>query len=173
MTDAPKNGAPPNGIVSPPQVEESLKPVIQDLPQPKQQEIVRTVEKTVEQTLIAAVRGTAGPQIDAETAKIITASLDKDNENRFKFLTQKQADNAKAEERKAALEVTRHSDTVKLLWPCLYAAILLVLGSTGAGIWFIAIGRDAIGSSILSGVGGLFFGFLGGLGSRGLFGKGS
>jgi len=162
MNDGPTESAAPPGDGAAEakalEVKAHLEPVIKDLPERKKEEIVHTVE----QTMMAFVRGGGNPPIDPETAKVLAATIERDNENKFKFLTQKQADEAKRQERDDTLTVRRHNDLVK---PTVWAGILLALGSVAAGIYFIGIGREAIGSSLLTGVFGALFGFLGGLGT--------
>jgi hypothetical protein len=142
-------------------VEDSLQPVIKDLPPPKQQEIVRTFD----QQFMAVVRSGLNPQIDPETAKILASTLEKDNDNKFRFLTQKQTDSAAQEARSHEFAVTCHRDSISLLKPIIFATIALVTLAVAAGIYFIANGREAVGSSLLTGIFGLLFGYLGGLGT--------
>ena len=114
---------------------------------------------------MAVVRGGMTPQIDPETAKILANTLEKDNDNKFKYLTQKQADFASEQARQHDFAVVCHRDSVGLLKPILGASILLVIGTVTAGIYFISNGQEAVGSSLLTGIFGLLFGYLGGLGT--------
>lgn len=119
-----------------------------DLPAPQQREIIHTL-----QSLVAYVeRSSVGPKIDPETVRIVTASVDKDNENKFKYLTQKQANDAAKQQRDHEFAVVCHTDNVRLFKPVLISTILVFIGCVAAGISFIAIGREAVGSGILSGV---------------------
>ena len=148
----------------PPTVEASLQPLIKDLPEPKQKEIVRTFE----QQFMAVIRGGMTPQIDPETAKILAGTLEKDNDNKFRYLTQKQADTAAQEAREHALVTARHRDLMK---PIVYAVILIAVSSVAAGLIFIATGHESVGSSLLTGIFGALLGYLGGLGTSGHLSK--
>ena len=152
-----------NGEVGEKQIEASLVPAkvesaIKDLPEPKQQEIVHSVQEA----MIAVINRGGQPPIDAETAKILSATIEKDNENKFKFLTQKQADSAAESQRTYQLKLAQHKD---LMRPCVWAVVLITIAGTIAGFAFIAQGKEAIGSSILTGIFGALLGFLGGLGA--------
>lgn len=162
-TSSPEQDPPEGG--SEPTVVESLQPVIQDLPQPKQQEITRTVERTIEHQMMAVFRGGMGPQMDPETAKILATTIEKDNDNKFKYLTQKQSDIAARETREHTYSLQCHTDGISLLRPIIYSSIVIVITSVVSGIYFISHGQEAVGSSLLTGVFGLLFGYLGGLGS--------
>ena len=169
MSDAPDTPAVTgDGLTASPlvpqSVEASLQPVIKDLPEPKQQEIVRTFE----QQFMAVVRGGMTPQIDPETAKILAVTIEKDNDNKFHYLTQKQADAAAQETREHDLAIARHRD---LMRPIVWAVILIAIASVAAGLAFIVTGHDAVGSSLLTGIFGALLGYLGGLGTSGHLAK--
>ena len=157
------NGATPAQVV----VEATLAPVLDDLPAPKQQEIIHKVEETFTAMFAASVQG--GPRLDPETVKIISATVEKDNDNKFKYLTQKQANDAVKQQRDHEFAVVCHRDNVRLFAPVLISAIAVFVGCVSAGIYFIAMGREAVGSGILSGVFGAAFGYLGGLGTANFF----
>jgi len=161
--DTSLTGEGPAGSVVPPTVEASLQPVIKDLPEPKQKEIVRTLE----QQFMAVVKGGMTPQLDPETAKILAVTIEKENDNKFRYLTQKQADEAAKEIRDDELTTARHRD---LMRPIVWSAILITVASVTAGLVFIATGHEAVGSSLLTGVFGALLGYLGGLGTSGHFG---
>lgn len=162
MAEEPSAAALPDAPTPTPKtVEASLEPVIKDLPEPTQREIVRVVE----QQFMAVVRsGMAGPQIDPETAKILADTLQKDNENKFQYLIRKQADAAAQQERADGLASAQHKDLARpIVWAAVSVTVLTVL----AGLYFIAIGKDAIGGGLISGIFGALLGFLGGLGTAG------
>ncbi len=167
MSNAGDSGSGEKSTPAPPVptvVEASLEPVIKDLPAPKQQEIVRTLE----QQFMAVVKSGMNPQIDPETAKILAVTIEKDNDNKFRYLTQKQADTAALEKREYDLAIARHRD---LMRPIVWAVILIAIASIGAGLAFIASGHDAVGSSLLTGIFGALLGYLGGLGTSGHLAK--
>lgn len=68
-------------------------------------------------------------------------------------------------QREHDLELNYHKSTIKILWPIVSTAILLVLGCITAGIWLAARGKETLGFSILSGTVAALFGYLGGLGT--------
>jgi hypothetical protein len=144
----------PQTTLVPAQVQE----VIKDLPAPKRQEIVHSIQETI----TAAIRIGQTPPVDPETAKILASTIEKDNDNKFRYLTQKQADSAKEREREQSLEAAHHTDIVR---PVVWAVIAVTLIAVGSGVYFISIGKEAIGSSLLTGIFGAILGFLGGLGT--------
>ncbi len=83
---------------------------------------------------MAVVRSGMTPQIDPETAKILAETIQRDNDNKFKYLSQKQADAAASENREHALATARHRD---LMRPIVWAVI---------GITFIhfCVGRHLV-----------------------------
>lgn len=169
---SPEGGNPPSDPPHDPSasevVEAELQPVIKDLPPGKQQEIVRTVERSFEQQFMAVVRGGGGPQLDAETAKILAASIDRDNDNKFKYLTQQQANSATRDEHTHQVSMARHHDLVR---PIVWAVIMIAVGSVAAGLAFIAYGHETVGGSLLTGVFSALLGYLGGLGTAKHYGK--
>jgi hypothetical protein len=154
MADSPEEQTPP------PELPEELQRILPDLSPSKRTEVLQYIF-----SFMTRVDKSAGPPIDPETVHILTASIDKDNEYKFKYLSQKQADSAVQEGRDHEFATERHRDGIKLLKPIIYAAIFVVLGSILAGIYFIGNGREAVGSSLLTGTFGALAGFLGGLGT--------
>jgi hypothetical protein len=148
------------------QAEPKLETAIKDLPEPKQNEIRQSIQETF---MGFIERSSAGPKMDPETAKILVASADRDNDHKFQFLSQKQGDSARQNEREHNLEVQRHIDRMKLARPILYVSLALIAGCTVSGIYLSATGHDALGASILSGIFGAVFGYLGGLGTANFF----
>ncbi len=79
---------------------------------------------------MAVVRGGMTPQIDPETAKILAVTIEKDNDNKFRYLTQKQSDAAAQQAKEHELSAARHRD---LMRPIVWAVILIAIVSVGAG----------------------------------------
>jgi hypothetical protein len=148
--------------------ENKLEPVIKDLPPPKQQEIKEIVREIQRNSTLAYIEHGA-PRIDPETARILTESVNRDNDHKFDYLTQKQRNEADAELRRDTLEAQRHTDRVKLLWPILGTSLVICLSAFGFGLYFCATGHETIGSSILTGLFSGVFGYLGGLGTAQFF----
>ena len=144
---------------------------------PSQTEIANLLEKLPQQTRIEVVRElfmgvvkeSGFPKFDPEVIKIISASVEKDNENKFQYLTQKQRDATEIKKREQDQEGVQHKDRIKLLWPILIAAILCGLGLISAGVWFVLVGKEAIGVGFITAVLSAAFGYLGGLGTARLF----
>ena len=63
----------------------------------------------------------------------------------------------------------RHKSRMSLAKPAMYAAMVVVIGTTTAGIWLAAAGRETLGASILSGVLSAVLAYLGGLGTGNFF----
>jgi len=143
-------------------VEQKLAPVLEGIPEPKRTEIRHQIEQTFMAAVVRA--GTAAPQLDPETAKILADTVQRDNDNKFKFLSQKQADTAKRESMAHQLATARHRDLMK---PIVWAVIGITFVSVVAGLWFIAAGHESVGSSLLTGIFGALLGYLGGLGTSG------
>ena len=72
---------------------------------------------------MAVVRSGMSPQIDPETPKILAGTIEKDNDNKFRYLTQKQTDVAAREIREHQLATARHSDLMK---PIVLWAVILI-----------------------------------------------
>ena len=160
---------PDNRQPSPPpgdELERQLEPVIKDLPPEKQQAIRHTFEQ---QFMAAFVERSTGPRIDAETARIIASTIEKDNENKFQYLTQKEKDAAEASRQEQSYRELLHKDRVKLLWPIVLTVLLVVVGCVAVGIYLAANGHEILGASILTGIFAAIFGYLGGLGTAHFF----
>lgn len=78
-----------------PQIEQKIEEALKDLPEGQRERIRHTIRETA----LTFFQGAVSPRIDAETARVITESLDKDNEHKFQYLTQKQRDEAEATKR--------------------------------------------------------------------------
>lgn len=160
MSDPPLEGVPT------PEAKEKLEQVLQKLP-PQEQTMVR---ETLREFMGIVVSG-GGQKIDPEIARMIIESVNQDSGNKYKFALQREENRAKQQERKDKLELERLSAQTRMLWPIIVAAIVVVVGCIGAGLYFIAIGKDSIGSGILAGIISAVFGYLGGLGTANFFSK--
>jgi hypothetical protein len=142
-------------------VEKQLEDVIRDLPEPKRVE----VRNTFLQVFMAFAQrgGTVGPTIDPETAKILTDSADKEHEYRYKFLTQKQKDEAEESKRDDTFRTLKFSSRYKIVRPCSLAGLVVIPVCLFLGIYLAATGHETLGSSILTGVTTSFLSFIAGL----------
>lgn len=116
-------------------------------------------------TLIAIIEKGANPRVDPETLKIAAATVEKDNENKFQYLMKKLDLDSTGKKDDREFEKAKFGSTVKLLWPIIISAIVLVLGCTAAGIYLAATDHETLGFSILSGTIAALFSYLGGLGT--------
>jgi hypothetical protein len=144
-----------------------LEDVIRDLPEPKRQEVRAVLSEVTASFMGVVERG--GPRIDPETARILTESSDKDNENKFRFLTQKQKDLAEQEKREHDFAVRRWDSQVKILWFILVPVVLVCVGGIVEGIYLATHGHDTLGVSILSAIITGIFAYLAGLGTTNFF----
>lgn len=142
--------------------EAELERIIDKLP-PEQ------VQHTIRELIFGIIERGASPKADPEALKIAAASVDKDNENKFHYLTQKETNKAEKEKREHELKVKRYDAQSKMLWPILISIIVLVLGCISSGIYLAATGRDVLGFSILSATISAVFAFFGGWGMAHFF----
>lgn len=149
-----------------PEAKEKLEQALQKL-QPQE----RTMMRESLREFMGVVVSSGGQKIDPETARMILESVNQDNENKFKFALQREENRASQQQRKDNLELTRLTTQTRMLWPIIVAAIVVVVGCICAGLYFIAIGKESIGTGILTAVISAVFGYLGGLGTANFFSK--
>lgn len=154
----------PSTAISIPQVDQRLDAVLAEVPEP-QREAIREV---IRDSFTAVIQGAPGPRIDAETAKILTESIDKDNDNKFRYLTQKQKDEAEEGKRRHDFDVMRHADRRRMIWPILVVALFLIVGCIVTGVYFCYVGKDVLGATLVTGALTGAFGFLAGAGTTNL-----
>lgn len=165
---SPANGDPASTALSIPQVDQKLDAVLAKVPEPQRNQIRTIIHEVVRDSFTAVVQG-GGPRMDPETAKIITASIDKDNDNKFQYLTQQQKDEAEAGKRQHEFAVIRHGNRTRMMWPCLIAILITTIGCISVGIYLAATGREMLGSNILTAIITALLSFLGGLGTAHFF----
>lgn len=144
---------------------EKFEEVIKDLPSQKQE----SIRHVLEEISLSVVQGGMSSRIDPETARILTESIDKDNEYKFQYLTQKQQAAAEAAKRDHDFIVQRHNDRKKMLWPVMVTVIIVCLGCIIIGIYFCATGKDTLGSSLLTAAITGVLSYLAGLGTSNFF----
>lgn len=166
-----KEGEPSSLSPQEQQDEAKLERIIERLP-PEQ------AQHTLREVIFGIIERGANPKVDPELFKVAAASVDRDNQNKFEFLTQKEANKAEQakrdhvlKEKEHDLKIERYKSQVKMLWPILFTIIVLVIGCLSAGIYFAATGRETLGFSILSATISAFFSFFGGLGMAKFFKK--
>jgi hypothetical protein len=148
-----------------PQISPAIEEILKDIPEPQRERI----RHTFREISLTAFQGAVSPRIDAETARIITESLDKDNEHKFQYLTQKQRDEAEVIKRQHDFEVLRHNDNRQMLWPTLICVLILVMGCITAGIYLTANGHEVLGSNLLTSIISGLLAYLAGLGTANFF----
>ncbi len=151
----------------PPQIKENLDKALDQIASGPQREGITKVIREFMMTVVASTSGQ--PKIDPATVRILSDSIDRDNDNKFQYLMQKQRDSAAVDQREHELDIVKHSDRMKLARPITYAAVLTVIGTIVAGIWLAAIGHETLGASILSSVISAALAYLGGLGTAHFF----
>lgn len=147
---------------------EQIQEAIKDLPEPQRQRVQHIIQEFLS---VSLVHGSSRPRLDPKTAEIVTASIDKDNEHKFQYLTQKQRDKAEADKRKDDFAVIQHNDRKKMLWPLMICAILVSVFCIMAGVYYSANGHDVLGASLLTAVVTGVFAYLAGLGTANFFKK--
>jgi hypothetical protein len=164
-----KEGEPSSLEAQEQEAEAKLERIIDRLP-PEQ------IPPMLRELFVGIIERGSSQKLDPEALKIAAASVDKDNQNKFLFLTQKETNKAeqakldhdlKAKEHE--LKVRRYESQVKMLWPVLVSGIILVLGCITAGIYLAATGHETLGYSILSATISAVFAFFGGLGTAHFF----
>lgn len=90
-------------------------------------------------------------QIDPLTARIITTSVDKDNERKFQYLTQKQKDETELEKEEINFRREKHRNGFSLVKPIVFFVLILVAICIIAGIWLCVNGQPTLGASLITG----------------------
>jgi hypothetical protein len=144
-------------------VEAKLQEIIEAVPAPQREEVRHTFQEFM------GYVERSGPRVDPEVARILAASNDKDNENKFKYLAQKQQLAAEENEREHKLEVMRHQDRVRFFWPILISTLVVVIGCLSIGIYLAATGHDILGASLITGTAFAIAGYLAGIGTADFF----
>ena len=108
-------------------------------------------------------------QLDAETAKVITSSIDKDNERKFQFLTQKQKDDTELEKEELDFRREKHRNGFALIKPIVFFVLGLVAICIGVGIWLCFIGKETLGASLITGSLTAVLSFAAGFGTSNVF----
>lgn len=143
--------------------EEKLEAIIDKLP-PEQ------VQHTLREFIFGIIeRSGSTPKVDPEVFKIAAATVEKDNENKFKYLTQKQADEAAKSIRDDEFRGVQHRDHVKLFWPILIFVLVVVLGCIASGIYLAVNGHDNLGTGLITGASFMVAGYLAGAGTSDVF----
>jgi hypothetical protein len=143
--------------------EEQLEAIIDKLP-PDQ------VQHTLREVIFGIIeRGSAGPKIDPEVMRIAAATVEKDNENKFKYLTQKQSDEAAKSIRDDEFRTVRHGDQIKLFWPILITVLVAIVGCIVAGIYLAVNGHEPLGIGLITGAAFSVLGYLAGAGTSDIF----
>ncbi len=101
--------------------------------------------------------------------KIAAATVDKDNDNKFKYLTQKQSDEAAKSLRDDIFRETRHKAQIKLFWPVLITVLLAIVGCIAIGIYLAVNGYETLGIGLITGAAFSVLGYLAGAGTADIF----
>lgn len=143
--------------------EEALEAIIDKLP-PEE------VQHTLRELFVGIIeRGGSGPRIDPEVMRIAAATVEKDNENKFKYLTQKQSDEAAKSIRDDQFRDKRHESQIKLFWPVLITVLIVTVGCIVAGIYLAVNGHEPLGIGLITGAAFSVLGYLAGAGTADIF----
>lgn len=151
-----------SSTIEKPEVEKDIDQLISKLPDEKKTTILHEM-------FMGFVERTGTPAINAEVAKILSESQDKENQNRLQYLLTREENNEAAKKRDHEFRLTKHQDNFAVLKPIIAVVLVIVAGCTVAGIWLCIINRESIGASILSGIWGAVFGYLAGFGTSNFF----
>jgi hypothetical protein len=136
-----------------------------NVPAPKKQEI----RHVIQEVFMGFMERSAGQKMDPETARIVSESVIKDNDNKFHFLMQKQKDEAAEKERGHNLEIIKHGDRVKFLWPIVIVSIGIIVAGLITGVYLSVNGHETLGTGILATILAGIFSYLAGLGTANFF----
>lgn len=150
-------------------IEAEIAPILEDLgevPEETRQRVLHKIEESL--TAFIATSFSTGPKMDPESVRILTETVRADNDNKFKFLTQREQHDSEHRAKVLDFERERHRSHVDVLKPTIFVAIFLVTVSLLAGLWFVGHGQECLGGGLLSATATAVFGFLGGLGVSGV-----
>ena len=154
----------PSSLVVRPEVEAKLEQIIEAVPADKKESVRHTFQE-----FFALIERSSSPHLSPEVARIMVESADRDNENKFKFLTQKQQDDAELEKEELGFRKQKHKDRFSLVKPIIYFVLAFVAILTGLGIYLCVIGKEVLGASLLTGIFSAIFGYLAGVGTSDFF----
>jgi hypothetical protein len=90
--------------------------------------------------------GTSPAKIDPEAFKIAAATVEKDNDNKFRYLRQKQSDAAEESKREHDFAVVQHKDRFGILRPVVFIIVFVFAICLFVGIYLAATGHETLGS---------------------------
>lgn len=145
---------------------EAIEEIIEAIPTPEKREQARHI---FEETFVGLIERSASNQINPEVARILADSADRDNDNKFKFLSQKQQDTAAAQQRKDELTAQKHKDRVSLIRPIIIFVFVMVILCLSVGIYLSVTGKETLGASLITGVLTAVLSYLAGVGTSDFF----
>jgi uncharacterized membrane protein len=157
-----------SSLIKTEEVESKIEEIIDAIPEEKREQ-ARHIFREFRETFVGLIDRSPSSKLSPEIATILANSADKDNEFRFKYLTQKQTNEADQIEREHTFRCKKHEDRVSIVKPIVWALLLLVIGCTIAGIWLCVKGYETIGAAILSGAWCAVFGYMAGFGTSNFF----
>ena len=141
---------------------EAIEEIIESMPTPEKRERARHI---IEETFVGLIERSSPNQINPEVAKILADSADRDNDNKFKFLTQKQQDAADAKKRSDEFKITKNRDVFSLIKPVVFAVVFVLLIAMGVGVYLCLNGKETLGASLITGAVTSGLSFVAGLGT--------
>ena len=145
---------------------EAIEEIIEAIPTPEKREQARHL---IEETFVGLIERSSSNQINPDVAKILADSADRDNDNKFKFLTQKQQDAATAQQRKDELTAQKHKDRVSIIKPVIVFVMVMVILCLSVGIYLSVTGKETLGASLITGVLTAVLSYLAGVGTSDFF----
>ena len=103
---------------------EKMEEFIDAIPAEQQKEEARSILREISRDFTQIIERPS--QTDPETVKIISDNLDKDNERRFQFLTQKERNNAELEQSELEFRKEKHANSFSLIRPIVVFVLLIV-----------------------------------------------
>lgn len=142
-------------------IEEVLRRVLAEhnLSRPQQDRLVQTFRE-----VFTHVERDTGTHLDPEVFKIAAETVARDNENKFKYLTQKQQDTAEKNKREHDFDVLRYQDRYKILRPVTFIVVAVLTVCLFIGIYLCTVDQEMLGSNLITGVITGLLSFLAGLG---------
>ena len=146
---------------------EKMEEFIDAIPAEQQKEEARSILREISRDFTQIIERPS--QTDPETVKIISDNLDKDNERRFQFLTQKERNNAELEQSELEFRKEKHANSFSLIRPIVVFVLLIVTACLVVGIWLCVIGKETLGASLITGSLSGVLSFAAGFGMSGQF----
>ncbi len=139
-------------------VPEKLERFVDAIPEPQRNEFREVIREFLG---VVHSKSTSPFDISPEVAQILSDAQIKDNDNKFKFATQKQTNSHE-------FKMVQHRDRFKILRPIVFTIATVLTVCLFLGIYLAINGHETLGSCILTGVITAILSYLAGLGTADL-----